>query len=77
MQYEYLFDRIELEIQLPLRLVARDDYHELIDLRAREGWRLVQVFAPSVFVLGGGIPDWFELIFERPVASGVSPSGAA
>lgn len=67
MRYEYLFDRIELNVQLPLRLVPQDDYHELVRLRASEGWRLVQVFAPSVFVLGGGIPDWFEVIFERPV----------
>jgi hypothetical protein len=67
MQYEYLFDRIDLDVKLPLRLEARDDYQELVALRAREGWRLVQVFAPSVFVLGGGIPQWFEVIFERPV----------
>jgi hypothetical protein len=77
MQYEYRFDRVELGVELPLRLFPKTDYHQLIEARARDGWRLVQVFAPSVFVLGGGIPDWFEVIFERPIASAVSPSAAA
>ena len=72
MQYEYRFDRIDLGVELPLRLFAKSDYHELVAIRAREGWRLVQVFAPSVFVLAGGIPEWFEVIFERPVEPAVA-----
>ena len=43
----------------------QEDYHRIIDDYAREGWRLVQVFAPSVVVLTGGTPSYFELIFER------------
>lgn len=77
MQYEYRFDRVELGVELPLRLFPKTDYHLLVETRAREGWRLVQVFAPSVFVLGGGIPDWFEVIFERPLASTGTASAAA
>jgi hypothetical protein len=77
MRYEYMFERVGLAIELPLRLRPASDYHRIIEARAREGWRLVQVFAPSVFVLGGGIPDWFELIFERPVDQQSVASAAA
>ena len=76
MRYEYCFDRVELDIEMPLRLRPRVDYHKIVEARAREGWRRVDVFAPSIFVLGGGIPDWFELIFERPVGSATTASAA-
>jgi hypothetical protein len=76
MQYEYHFDRVELGVELPLRLFPRTDYHQLVEARAKDGWRLVQVFAPSIFVLGGGIPDWFELIFERPLGESAARSAA-
>jgi hypothetical protein len=45
----------------------RRDYHQIIDQRAREGWRLVQIFAPSS-VTSGGASGYYELIFERQVA---------
>jgi hypothetical protein len=41
------------------------DYHEVIEEHAKEGWRLVQIFAPPI--KGYGIADYFELIFEKTV----------
>ena len=41
-----------------------DDYHEIIHQHAKEGWRLVQIFSPSVDS-HKGISTYFELIFER------------
>ncbi|MGC1121392.1 MAG: DUF4177 domain-containing protein [Candidatus Methanofastidiosia archaeon] len=32
---------------------SKADHHRLIEEHAREGWRLVQIFAPSVSVVGG------------------------
>ena len=43
----------------------KEDYHPIIDLHAREGWRLVQIFAPPIS--GYGIAQYFELIFEREI----------
>lgn len=44
---------------------AWNDYEEIIDDYASRGWRLVQVFAPSVG--SGGFSKYFDLIFERRV----------
>ncbi|MCM3740289.1 DUF4177 domain-containing protein [Oceanobacillus luteolus] len=43
-----------------------DDYHEIIHEHAREGWRLVQIFSPSIDN-HKGTATYFELIFERKV----------
>ena len=40
-----------------------EGYHEIIEKHGREGWRLVQVFAPGTGP--SGIVSFFELIFER------------
>jgi hypothetical protein len=44
---------------------ATHSYQQQVHQHAREGWRLVQVFAPGTGVYGGA--KFFELIFERPV----------
>jgi len=64
--YEYKFVKIEIKYKpfAKAQKTARD-YHEVIETHAREGWRLVQVFAPPI--KGYGIADYFELIFEREV----------
>ena len=60
--------RFEYEIvrhgegMISVRKSARTDYEDLIHKYAREGWRLVQVFAPG---LNGGMPKYYDLIFER------------
>jgi len=65
--YEYKFVKIDVG-GFPLgTLKPKEDYHRLIEGYAKEGWRLVQIFAPSVSVGGGGIPAYFELIFEKEV----------
>jgi len=39
------------------------EYHKIIEEHGREGWRLVQVFAPGTGP--SGIVSYFELIFEK------------
>ena len=60
--YEYAFEKLDLKF---LSTDPKQDYHEIIDRYAQEGWRLVQIFAPVVMKLGA--PKYFELIFEREV----------
>ena len=61
--YEYKFLKIELKTGLKA-CKPKEDYHEAIDRLSSEGWRLVQVFAPST--AGTGRSEYFELILERP-----------
>ena len=42
---------------------ARHDYQAVVHERARDGWRLVQIFAPGVAAFGAA--KYYELIFER------------
>jgi hypothetical protein len=49
---------------------ARRDYRDVIEEQAREGWRLVQVFAPGVAAFGAA--KYYELIFERERAEGAA-----
>ena len=63
--YEYKFVRVNLEGILFFARKPKVDHHRLIEEHAREGWRLVQIFAPAVSVVSGGTPDYFEIIFER------------
>ena len=63
--YEYKFVRVELGGIFTRKPKA--DHHRLVEEYAKEGWRLVQIFSPAVSASGGGIPDYFELIFERKV----------
>jgi hypothetical protein len=42
---------------------ARDSYRDVVEARARDGWRLVQIFAPGVAAFGAA--KYYELIFER------------
>jgi hypothetical protein len=61
--YEYKFVKIELKQGLSAAK-PREDYHEIIQNLSKEGWRLVQVFAP--WTAGLWVAAYFELIFERP-----------
>ena len=63
-QYEYKFVRLG-EGWLGVRSDAKDSYQEVVHQHAREGWRLVQVFAPSIG--GYGVAKYYEAIFERRV----------
>lgn len=60
--FEYKFERIPLQgfwHHGPAR-----DYRQVVADHAREGWRLVQVFAPPIYGYGRAL--FYELIFERP-----------
>ena len=61
-KYEYKFDRLG-EGRLSASGEAINHYQERIHGHAREGWRLVQIFAPGVGLYGKA--KYYELIFER------------
>jgi hypothetical protein len=49
---------------------ARNAYEEVVHEHARDGWRLVQIFAPGVAAFGAA--KYYELIFERERAADAS-----
>ncbi len=65
-RYEYKFVRLG-EGLFSARSEARDRYQEQILQHAREGWRLVQIFAPGVGAYGAA--KYYELVLERPLQS--------
>ena len=62
--YEYNFVKVDLHGVLTRN--PKEDYHRLIADYATKGWRLIQIFSPAVSVTAGGVPDYFEIILERP-----------
>jgi Domain of unknown function (DUF4177) len=65
-QYEYKFVRLG-EGWWSVRRAAGKDYQEEVHKHARDGWRLVQVFAPCISA--GGVAKYYELILEREVSN--------
>jgi hypothetical protein len=63
--FEYKFVKIDLEGFFLADKRPKMNHHQIIEQYAKDGWRLVQIFAPAVSVMGGGIPNYFELIFEK------------
>ncbi len=63
-RYEYKFVRLG-EGWLSAR-TERERYQEQIHQHAREGWRLVQIFAPGVGAYGAA--KYYELVLERAVS---------
>jgi hypothetical protein len=61
-RYEYKFVRLG-EGWLSVKRSARSDYQAEIERHARDGWRLVQIFAPGTGAYGAA--RYYELIFER------------
>ena len=61
-KFEYKFVRLG-EGWMSAKSEAKDNYQATITEHAREGWRLVQIFAPSIGVYGAS--KFFEIIFER------------
>ncbi len=59
--YEYKFERINAGL-FGLQK-AEKNYQSIIQKHGQDGWRLVQVFAPSGAGLGG--TRYYEMIFER------------
>jgi hypothetical protein len=63
---EYKFIRIgenRLSAVFGVQDKARKTYEQVVHEHAREGWRLVQIFAPGVAAFGAA--KYYELIFER------------
>lgn len=63
-RYEYKFVRLG-EGWLTVRRDAKDGYRQVVEEHARDGWRLVQIFAPGIG--GYGAAKYYELVLERPV----------
>ena len=63
--YEYTFVEVKLNRNFLFERTPRDNYHSIIRAHAENGWRLVQVFSPTVSVVDGGTSAFYELIFER------------
>lgn len=62
-RYEYKFVRLG-EGWTGVRREGREHYQESIEEHARQGWRLVQIFAPGTGASGAA--KYYELILERP-----------
>ncbi|MGC4020288.1 MAG: DUF4177 domain-containing protein [Muricomes sp.] len=60
--YVYKYVKVNLSKGMPPKK-PNEDYHEIIDKHAKEGWRMVQIFAPVVDV--GPFAAYYEIIFER------------
>lgn len=60
--YEYKFIRLG-EGLLCVRKAAKQGYQDAIHQHAREGWRLVQIFAPGTGAYGAA--KYYEIILER------------
>jgi hypothetical protein len=54
---------------------ARNAYEDVVHEQARDGWRLVQIFAPGVAAFGAA--KYYELIFERERAEDTRPRALA
>jgi Domain of unknown function (DUF4177) len=64
--YEYKFVRLGEYRGSALFGVSdkvRNAYEDVVHEQARDGWRLVQIFAPGVAAFGAA--KYYELIFER------------
>lgn len=59
--YEYKY--VKIEAQGFLIRKPKEDYHEVIDEHAKQGWRLVQILiSPTA---NNGLVEYYELIFEK------------
>ena len=61
-RYEYKFVRLG-EGWVGVKKSAKEQYQEVVHEHARDGWQLVQIFAPGTGSYG--VAKYFELIFER------------
>jgi hypothetical protein len=69
--FEYRFVRIgesRLSALFGTEDKARKGYEAVVHDHARDGWRLVQIFAPGVAAFGAA--KYYELIFEREMPVG-------
>ena len=53
----------------------RKGYEHIVHEHAKDGWRLVQIFAPGVAAFGAA--RYYEFIFEREIAEATAPESGA
>jgi hypothetical protein len=73
-QFEYRFVRLgeyRGSALFGVRDRARDAYQDVVHEQARDGWRLVQIFAPGTAAFGAS--RYYDLIFEREQAENPAP----
>ncbi len=58
--FEYKFVRLAINIWTNS---PKEDYQSIIQEHGDEGWRLVQIFAPTNMNMQAA---YYELVFERP-----------
>ena len=63
-KYEYKFVRLG-EGWFSVKRWAREEYPEVVQEHAKEGWRFIQIFAPGTGNYGSA--KYIELIFEREI----------
>lgn len=64
--YEYEFVKVQLiNKALGYSIEPKNDYKEIIKSYAKEGWRLFQIFSPSIY--SSHSSEFIELIFEKEV----------
>lgn len=63
--YEYKFTRVKTDRAFLFERKPEENYYEIIREHANNGWRLVQIFAPTVSVIDGGTSSYLEMIFEK------------
>lgn len=62
--YEYKFVKIEFK---KLSGKPSEDYREVIENYANQGWRFIQIFSPDFATSGAAVGSYYELIFEKPI----------
>lgn len=62
--YEYKFVKVKLST---FKLTPEENYQDLVNDHAKEGWRLFQVLTPPT--AGYGTVGYYEFVFERQVGS--------
>ena len=75
--YEYKFVRIGEyggSSLFGVRDKDRKGYEHIVHDHAKDGWRLVQIFAPGVAAFGAA--RYYEFIFEREIAEGATEQAA-
>ena len=75
-RYEYEFVRIgeyRGSALFGVRDSEREAYQGVVHEHARQGWRLVQIFAPGTAAFGAA--RYYELIFERARPEGLNRQG--
>lgn len=60
--FEYKFVKIEFK---KISGNPNEDYREVINSHAEQGWRFVQIFSPDFATSGVAVGSYYELIFER------------